>query len=215
MKIALVLSALALACALSPLSAVAGIPSGLVHDGTIYDAERDQTAFWYSIWPTMPAASHVVLGICGEIVSVSWPHVVTGYDPTTELSGLKLDNLPTLQAPLAVKVVMKGQISAVVIPYRMKAGQEVWSRTTVGPGCAPNAVALRSLSTTYVSPVVLGLPVWSSSAAGAGSIPSWLSAKPPFLAERASGVLAQPAARRWAEIVWRTLLRFGRVVPSP
>jgi hypothetical protein len=47
---------------------VAAVPTGITHEATIYDPDTHTTTFWYNIWPTTPAASHVVLVICGEIV---------------------------------------------------------------------------------------------------------------------------------------------------
>lgn len=81
--------------------------------------------------------------------------------------------------------------------------------------CGVNAVTLSGFAAEPVAPSVLGLPLWSSSVAGSGQVSPWLSSSPPFLADGAPGILAQPAARQWASVVWRTLLRFGRVVPSP
>lgn len=123
----------------------AAVPSGLVYDSMIYDQATNQTTFWYSIWPTSPAVSHVVIGMCGNILSVSWSPTEWGYDPTTQMTGLKLDNLPELQAPLAVSVIMAGKYSAQEIPWRLKAGTEIRTGTTTGPKCGANAVVLTGL----------------------------------------------------------------------
>ena len=122
------------------------VPTGITHEGTIYDATTNTTAFWYNVWPTTPAVSHVVLAICGTPLSVSWPHTKQGYDPATELSGLKLDNLPDLQAPLSVSIVMAGHYTDQTINWRLKAGQSIIDGATLGPKCGPNAVALTQLS---------------------------------------------------------------------
>ena len=127
------------------------VPAGITHEATIYDETLDQTTFWYNIWPSTPAASHVVLGICGIPLSVSWTPNSRGYDPTTEMSGLKLDNLPDLTEPLSVSIVMAGKYSDQSIAWKLKAGtlkdgQQIKSGTTLGPACGPNAVALSGLS---------------------------------------------------------------------
>jgi hypothetical protein len=159
-------------------AAPAPVPTGITHESTIYDAALDQTTYWYNIWPSTPAASHVVLGICGEILSVSWTPNSYGYDPTTELSGLKLDNLPELSAPLSVSVVMAGERTDQPLPWRIKAGQQIQVGETLGPPCGPNAVALSGISAENMDGRTYGYIVILFISACLGCIVAfWLSAR--------------------------------------
>ena len=115
------------------------VPSGLVYQSAIYDSASDSTTFWYWIWPHGPAWSHIVLGVC-QPVATTWPHSAFGYDPPLQVTGLKFDQLPELQAPLEVSITVPGERTAKPITWWGKAGLDSYDGVTLGPACGPNAV---------------------------------------------------------------------------
>jgi hypothetical protein len=108
------------------------------------------TAFMYRLdagGPPQP--SHLVLQACTErfVKVVGWPKIEVGRDPTTGMTGIKLDELNIAPGgTLQFSLVMRGVFSASAMPYVIKSGQEKYSGSSWGPQCGPNAVSLAGFS---------------------------------------------------------------------
>jgi hypothetical protein len=108
------------------------------------------TAFMYRLdagGPPQP--SHLVLQACTKrfVKVVGWPKIEVGRDPTTGMTGIKLDELNIAPGgTLQFSLVMRGTFSASAMPYVIKSGQEQYSGSSWGPQCGPTAVAHSGLS---------------------------------------------------------------------
>jgi len=125
-----------------------GAPNQLQPISWTIFAENGQqmTQFTYFLKAGTPAPSHVTLALClPRFVRVEgWQHIEIGTDPTSGLTGVKLDNLDGHD--LTFSVIVSGVFAPGEMPYAVKAGPEVYSYTIGGPRCLPSAVTLVSFT---------------------------------------------------------------------
>jgi hypothetical protein len=125
-----------------------GAPNQLrLLSSTVFAEDGQQmTQFTYYLQAGTPEPSHVVLVLCmTRFVRVSgWTQIEIGYDPTTGLTGVKLDNLNGHD--LTFSVIVRGVFLPGEMPYAVKAGPDILGATIGGPVCGPNAVTLSGLS---------------------------------------------------------------------
>ena len=125
-----------------------GAPNQLQPISWTIFAENGQqmTQFTYFLKAGTPAPSHVTLALClPRFVRVEgWKHIEIGTDPTSGLTGVKLDNLDGHD--LTFSVIVSGVFAPGEMPYAVKAGPEVRFYTIEGPQCLPSAVTLVSFT---------------------------------------------------------------------
>jgi hypothetical protein len=131
---------------------VAPIGLGLIGGPNTFEQNGQMmTAFYYSfVAGGPPAPSHFTMGACTTELAdvVGWEDVVVGHDPTTAMTGIKLDNLALEPGGvLLFSVVMSGTFTSQPMSYRVKSGQYISYASTWGPMCdGATAVTLSGLS---------------------------------------------------------------------
>jgi hypothetical protein len=142
--------------AVSPAYAYAAAPDPTTGPNTVTrisgpNTFQDANGQWFTAFMYVleaggpPAPSHLSLGLCTRNIVdvVGWPIWSVGPDPTTGAANLKLDDL-TLQPgeTLTFSVILRGEFTSSVIPWSIKAGQQIINGTTWGPQCSPTNVSL-------------------------------------------------------------------------